>query len=672
MALVVLLGVLACAAPSGGNSSAAWTQRFYLASNGTAPFALSTVEPVSNASVDIGVNGSAEFTVTNVSGILNRTDGLFHLNVGLVSLNVSGIELNITLFVDWNGSGAQYTVALGKYSTTIAKEAEFPSFVASPPIQSLQDLRGGTLRLVLNRTDTLDAWVRVLCGGNAIDSVLTVPYSVPLVADAGSNRSTNKNVPVTFDSSRSRVLDPGNTTYEWFLETNGTVVNLTGKQVVYSYPLGGRYNATLRLTWRGVHSSDTIIVNVTGNKPPTAEAGLDISSQRRGRLISFHGEGNDSDGIIVSYSWAFGDGTGAAGQGVNHTYNMSGNFTVTLTVTDDGGLTASDTLRVHINYPPTVTASVQSRTGRTVTFRANATDRDNPVLSYRWDFGDGQFYSGVTAVHTFATTGLYFVSVNVSDDLGENATDDLTVDISASGPSIISISSRSEAAVGDEVKFTASVSNPDGGTLTYQWNFGDGGSSFDVSPSHRYTKNGKFKVVLVVSDSFGNHVVDDKDMTITETSGSDSSGYGLAIGCAVLGIVVLLVAVYVMLRMKPGERTPMAPPGGYQPQTAYGPPGYGQAAPGPGPSAGYGFTKFAGTPGALAPGGMWGGELRVTPPASAGGGFTPSPAVPRAPRPRRAAATTPGVCPRCGSTNLQRFEDGHAKCMDCRKILFNE
>jgi hypothetical protein len=49
----------------------------------------------------------------------------------------------------------------------------------------------------------------------------------------------------------------------------------------------------------------------------------------------------DPDGTIVSYSWNFGDGNTAIGVTVDHAYSEVGNYTVTLTVTDDDGASVS-------------------------------------------------------------------------------------------------------------------------------------------------------------------------------------------------------------------------------------------------------------------------------------------------------------------------------------------
>ena len=60
---------------------------------------------------------------------------------------------------------------------------------------------------------------------------------------------------------------------------------------------------------------------------------------------------NDSDGMIVAYKWAFGDGNSMEGVNVMHGYGNTGSYVVTLTVIDDCGAEAQGTLNVDIIDP---------------------------------------------------------------------------------------------------------------------------------------------------------------------------------------------------------------------------------------------------------------------------------------------------------------------------------
>lgn len=86
------------------------------------------------------------------------------------------------------------------------------------------------------------------------------------------------------------------------------------------------------------------------NQPPMAEFAYACS----GSDCSFDAAGSsDADGTITSYDWNFGDNASATGQTANHTY-ADGTYTVTLTVTDDGGLqdSASQTITIGEVTPP--------------------------------------------------------------------------------------------------------------------------------------------------------------------------------------------------------------------------------------------------------------------------------------------------------------------------------
>lgn len=100
----------------------------------------------------------------------------------------------------------------------------------------------------------------------------------------------------------------------------------------------------------------TVIISVNNiNDPPLADHSGPYSGTV-GILVTFDGSKSyDSDGIIVSYEWKFGDGSTGTGISPTHIYKTSGTFTVELTVTDDAGATDTATATAEIaeqNQPP--------------------------------------------------------------------------------------------------------------------------------------------------------------------------------------------------------------------------------------------------------------------------------------------------------------------------------
>lgn len=82
--------------------------------------------------------------------------------------------------------------------------------------------------------------------------------------------------------------------------------------------------------------------------PPTAQANGPYAGTVN-VAVSFSSAGSDDpDGVIETYLWDFGDGQTSAEANPSHTYTAAGNYTVTLTVTDNSGLTDSDTASADI------------------------------------------------------------------------------------------------------------------------------------------------------------------------------------------------------------------------------------------------------------------------------------------------------------------------------------
>jgi PKD repeat protein len=142
---------------------------------------------------------------------------------------------------------------------------------------------------------------------------------------------------------------------------------------------------------------------------------------------------------ISSYSWNFGDGTPLmSGRTVTHAFTSQQTFVVTLTVTNDRGLSASTNVPTPVTAPAFPVADfvfgpIPIHANASVNFSSTSTTPSGfPITSYSWDFGDGSAgCSTPTCTHAYPAMPIpvgsttvdttYNVTLTVTDGSGLSA-----------------------------------------------------------------------------------------------------------------------------------------------------------------------------------------------------------------------------------------------------------
>ena len=152
------------------------------------------------------------------------------------------------------------------------------------------------------------------------------------------------------------------------------------------------------------------------------------------------------------------------------------------------------------NHPPTCdfTFSPQSPlVGEVVTFTSLATDPDNNINFYFWDFGDGTVDSGPKTRKIYNYPGTFVVRHQVRDQCGAISEKSIYLTVQ---PAELAIEVEGETIIGEILKFTLSFT---GQALSYEWDFGDGEKGYGNPVYHRYRCAGIYTVTAKVTTPGG-------------------------------------------------------------------------------------------------------------------------------------------------------------------------
>jgi len=510
-------------------SDGSTTQSLYYADTGTATVGTSSkhgfaMTAVTNVNVDLATlfpssTTSTTFTLTAV--VANGTDGI-QPSIGYIDnfemiasvpapvaefsgTPTSGVEpLSVNFTDGTTGSVSSWSWSFGDGGTSTAQN---PSHTYSS---------AGTYTVTLTATGPGGSDAETKAG------YITVSDAPPTAGFSGTPTSGTYPLSVNFSDASSGNI----ASWSWAFGDGGTS---TAQNPSHTYTAAGTYSVALTVTGPGGSDTSTQVDYITVTDP-APEAGF-TGSPTSGVVPLSVNFTDSSSGPISSWSWNFGDGGSSTAQNPSHTYNSTGTYSVSLTVTGPGG---SDTLTrtnyIAVSDPPPTADFSGSPTSGTAPLSVNFSDASSGnVTSWSWNFGDGGSSTAQNPSHTYSSGGSYTVSLTATGPGGSDTNTKV-------GYIVVDDPAPTASFSGSPTSGTAplSVSFSDGssGPITdWSWTFGDGGTSTAQNPSHTYSSAGTYSVSLTVTGPGGsdtatltNYISVSEPPPVADFSGSPTSG----------------------------------------------------------------------------------------------------------------------------------------------------
>ncbi len=294
----------------------------------------------------------------------------------------------------------------------------------------------------------------------------------------------------------------------WIWNFGDGTPNSTTQSPSHTYTAAGSYNVTLTVT-NAAGCTGTVTQNqeVTITAPTIT---MPPASGCVGNPVLPKATVTAVDGV-ASYAWSAPGATpsSSASATPGFVYPASGYYSLTLTITTNGGCTATQNFPniVQVGTPtPLTPANIISSSkpicgNSTVSFSTTST----PADAYNWTLGDGTSDSGSTITHSYKNLGNYNVTLLV-DHFGCVTSTSIIEKVS---PAIPNFGYQTSCPPANNLVVTFNDStqpSPAPPGLTYKWDFGDGSPTFTsttppyLPPLHTYPGYASYPVTLIVTD----------------------------------------------------------------------------------------------------------------------------------------------------------------------------
>lgn len=262
------------------------------------------------------------------------------------------------------------------------------------------------------------------------------------------------------------------------------------------------YHTNMFSFFPGNNNISGLDFSICTNSGSTCQADFSSYNTPGTTSFSFSDMSSGAGVAITSWAWDFGDGSTSTQQNPSHTYNMTGNILVCLTIGTANGCSSVFCDSVNVGGGSTINcnaslSSSNSPSGVT-TFSASGSGTGS-VIGYFYDFGDGNtlYSTNANENHTYAASGTYTacVFVDFSDSCRASACTNVTVGGSGNTCQAGFFWYPDSSGQYSIIVVNTSI----GSNLAYSWSFGDGTGSTQAYPQHTYAGAGTYVVCVTVT-----------------------------------------------------------------------------------------------------------------------------------------------------------------------------
>ncbi len=279
---------------------------------------------------------------------------------------------------------------------------------------------------------------------------------------------------------------------------NGQLSNLKNPTGVYQIP--GTYTVTLVVrNANGTHGV-TKTNYITVYPSPASDFVADNTIACLPATIQFTDQSSDPVGTVNKWLWDFGDGTTSNQQNPAHTYNALGFYTVSLTVTSTTGCSAAAGKYRYIRVVSGVTPDFKTDfdSACKAPFGVDFSNQTSGpgILTYNWDFGNGNNSASANPSTTYNATGTFNVTLSALSEFGCSGS--ITKPVNILGATT-NFNFPDSACLNNPVSFQNSSSPAPTKSI---WDFGDGTGSTQTNPTKSYSAPNSYTVTLHNEYSF--------------------------------------------------------------------------------------------------------------------------------------------------------------------------